>query len=131
MADDLPPLPGAYAVEITLTSLCLLPPRFGGKAVDAGVYLYLGSAYGGGGIRARCRRHLSPHKTLRWHVDWLTSQADHLAVRAFPGLRECALVAAVVAAGGQIPAPGFGSSDCQTCASHLLSRPSGVIYWPS
>lgn len=132
-ADDLPPLPGAYAVDILLPHPVPLPPRFaqGRDAIlPAGRYLYLGSAYGPGGIRARCRRHLATAKTLRWHVDWLTSQAERVAVLVFAGGTECDLVARVLAAGATAPVAGFGSSDCQVCTSHLLRWPPAVVDWP-
>jgi len=38
-----------------------------------GTYLYVGSARGKGGIKARVMRHLSKEKKLKWHIDYLTS----------------------------------------------------------
>lgn len=122
-------MPGAYALKILLSKPAALPPRFAGS-LPAGTYLYLGSAYGPGGIQARCRRHLASQKSVRWNVDWLTSQAVRIEVLAFPEGSECALVAAAQAAGAEVPIPGFGSSDCQVCRSHLLLWPKAVIQWP-
>jgi Uri superfamily endonuclease len=42
----------------------------------------------------------------------------------FPGGDECAIVAALKHL--PVPLPGFGSSDCRRCVSHLLAWPGGV-----
>ncbi len=42
----------------------------------------------------------------------------------FPGGGECAIVAAL--ADLPVPLPGFGSTDCRRCVSHLLSWPDGM-----
>lgn len=126
--DTLPPAPGAYALLIRLPRRCPLPTRFGaGTVLPAGRYLYLGSAKGGGGIRARCTRHMAAQKTLRWHVDWLTTQPS-ATVRAlpFPGGDECALTARALAAGATVPVRGLGASDCPLCDAHLLHLPDGL-----
>jgi Uri superfamily endonuclease len=120
--DRLPAVAGAYALLIDLGRPAPLPPRFApALVVAAGAYLYLGSARGGGGIRARCARHMAGDKSLRWHVDWLTTRARRVRALAVPGGDECVLAAALLAAGAGVPVPGFGSSDCATCPSHLLS----------
>lgn len=127
--DRLPAEPGAYALLIRLPRRCPLPPRFGGIVLPAGAYLYLGSARGGGGIRARCTRHMAKEKTLRWHVDWLTT-APGATVRAaaFPGGTECELVARALLAGATVPVPGLGASDCGRCPAHLLAVPAGAAF---
>lgn len=121
--ERLPALPGAYALLIELGRPAPLPPRFATPerpCLSAGVYLYLGSARGGGGIRARCTRHMARDKSLRWHVDWLTTRARRVRAFAVPGGDECALTAALRGVAG-VPVPGFGSSDCAICESHLLA----------
>ncbi|WP_296520394.1 DUF123 domain-containing protein [Rhodoplanes sp.] len=94
------------------------------KTLPAGRYLYCGSARGPGGLRARIARHLRRRKTLRWHVDRLTTRGTVFAVWAIPGGDECDLVARLAAL--PVPLPGFGSSDCRRCRSHLLAWPEGV-----
>lgn len=133
--DTLPAEGGAYALWITLARPVALPPRFqpcDGETAElaAGEYLYLGSAYGPGGIRARCCRHLKHDKGKRWHVDWLTTQAARLAVCVFPGGNECALTAAALATGAFVPVVGLGSSDCMACPSHLVTLPARGPDWP-
>ena len=118
-ADALPVTPGAYLVLIDLKAAAPLPPRFGG-ALQPGLYVYAGSANGPGGIRARAGRHLKHDKPRRWHVDWLTADA-RCAALPLPAWDECATVAALATHGRFVaPVAGFGSSDCTTCAAHLL-----------
>lgn len=42
-------------------------------AFNAGFYLYVGSAFGPGVIKARVGRHCLRRKTARWHIDYLTA----------------------------------------------------------
>jgi len=60
-------------------------------------------------------------KTLRWHVDWLTSQAASVKVLALPDITECAIIHSLSAQPENVfPLPQFGSSDCRICPAHLL-----------
>ncbi|MCX8165032.1 MAG: GIY-YIG nuclease family protein [Acidilobaceae archaeon] len=64
---------GVYAL---LFFLCDSSPRVGSLGTlrfSSGLYLYIGSARGQGGVRARISRHLRKEKVLRWHIDYLTS----------------------------------------------------------
>lgn len=115
----LPALPGAYVLRLDITRPTPLPPRFAG-ILAPGTYLYCGSARGGGGLRARCGRHLAQDKVRRWHVDWLTTAANDRVVWPVVNGDECALRMTLMAAGATVPVPGFGSSDCRRCPSHLL-----------
>lgn len=119
----LPGKTGSYALLIRLTRR--LRDEIGalGKIeLPAGDYLYLGSAYGPGGLRARLRRHLRAEKRRHWHVDYLTGSGEIIEIVAVPGGRECDLVARLLACRGvSIPVAGFGSSDCRRCRAHLLA----------
>ena len=119
-ADDLEAVSGAYVLLLQLRSAVVLPPRFGRKLAP-GVYAYVGSARGSGGLRARCRRHLRRQKIQRWHIDWLSGCAGDVVVAGFPnaGAGECDLFDVLVACGATVPIPGLGSSDCRRCPSHL------------
>jgi Uri superfamily endonuclease len=120
--DAVPDAKGAYLLLIDLKrSIALDMPGFAGDTVSPGTYLYAGSAYGPGGIKARLRRHFSLDKKPHWHIDRLTSAAAEIRAMAFPEGCECDLVARLSGeAGFNTPLPGFGSSDCAHCASHLL-----------
>ena len=125
--DSIPSAPGAYVLIVTLARARRLDlPRFKDPRLPAGRYAYCGSARGPGGLRARLARHLRRDKALRWHVDHLTAAGRVTALVPVPQGAECALRAALhMAPGVTIPIPGFGSSDCRTCPSHLLALPSG------
>ncbi|MBE9554023.1 MAG: GIY-YIG nuclease family protein [Proteobacteria bacterium] len=123
-AAELPGEPGAYVLLIRLDSeLTLDMPSFRGKSLMPGLYAYCGSAYGPGGIRARVSRHLRGGKPLRWHVDRLTAAGRVEQVGILVAGRECDLATELLATGGLQALPGFGSSDCRTCAGHLLHLP--------
>lgn len=122
-ADSVPPRPGAYVLLIALPSP--VPIHLPGKkpvTLPMGCYLYCGSARGPGGMQARLRRHMRPDKTIRWHVDHLTTAGAVLGAWTVEGGDEC-ILAAALARHLSIPIPGFGASDCPTCASHLLALP--------
>ncbi len=91
--------------------------RLGTFDFPAGAYVYTGSARAA--MDARIARHLSPTKTLRWHVDYLLVADGVRVTRVERSPRpECALNQS---ARGSVVAPGFGASDCRAgCASHLL-----------
>lgn len=99
--------------------------RLGNPALEPGIYVYAGSAFGPGGIRARVGRHLRADKKPHWHIDHLSSRADCIDVKTYPGGRECDLVAVLCADGATVPVAGFGSSDCRDCAAHLVRLAAG------
>jgi Uri superfamily endonuclease len=118
-AADVPPLAGAYVLSIQLDGP--IKVRIAGRVattVPEGLYLYCGSARGPGGLHARLRRHMRRHKTLRWHIDQITSRGRVLGAWVAPGGNECELVGRLSRL--RTPIPGFGSSDCARCRSHLL-----------
>ncbi len=122
-ADAIPGTVGAYALSIELTQPVSVI-RFPAVTLPAGNYVYCGSAYGPGGLRARIARHLRHRKTIRWHVDYLTRCGIVRTVLALPGGSECALLSSVLACPDtDVPIPGFGSSDCRRCESHLAAVP--------
>ncbi|MFC1537592.1 GIY-YIG nuclease family protein [Gemmatimonadota bacterium] len=105
----------------------------------SGIYIYTGSARGGGGLYPRLKRHLAGPDKLHWHIDYLSVKAvnkSFYVVRTEKPL-ECELNRAVASLpGSRIVAPGFGSSDCR-CRSHLhylvkSARPDfpGLEPWP-
>lgn len=112
---------GAYILLIHLNkSLILDLPRLPADSVGPGWYAYAGNAYGPGGLRARLARHQRKDKRLHWHIDRLTVHASPLAIPIVEG-DECAIVTALLAGNRfHIPIPGFGSTDCRNCQSHLL-----------
>ncbi|MDH3701228.1 MAG: GIY-YIG nuclease family protein [Alphaproteobacteria bacterium] len=121
--DDIPTSAGAYALSIELVQPVRLA-RFPDTALSAGTYVYCGSAYGPGGLRARVARHLRHEKPMRWHVDYLTRSGSVRAVLALPEGSECALLSSILThPGATVPIRGFGSSDCRRCPAHLAAVP--------
>ena len=119
------PVPGAYGLLIRLP--CSVETAIGALGrvrLAGGNYLYLGSAYGPGGLPARLRRHVRSEKRHHWHVDRVTSQGTVERIFVLPDGRECDLVRSALAV-PKIRAPiiGFGSTDCRLCPAHLLAVP--------
>ncbi|MBB4316069.1 DUF123 domain-containing protein [Roseospira marina] len=122
---------GAYLLAVWLPETVPLPPALCQPERDhiaGGWLVYAGSARGPGGLRARLRRHMRRDKGCRWHVDWLTTAPGaRVWAAAVPAGDECALACAVRGLpGATTPVPGFGSSDCRTCPSHLIRLPEDV-----
>jgi len=107
-------------------------PRFitagslGRLHVRPGFYLYVGSAFGPGGLRARLSRHLEGGRSRHWHVDYLRRELLPLEawfqVQAMPAEHDWARVLAR-GRGAQPAFPGFGASDCR-CRTHLFFSPT-------
>jgi Uri superfamily endonuclease len=112
---------GAYLLLLRLDRPVDVPRRNARWHVEPGFYGYAGSACGPGGLKARVARHLASTKRLHWHIDHLTVGAASISALISPGAFECALVERLLASGVfDLPHPGFGSSDCRRCRSHLL-----------
>jgi Uri superfamily endonuclease len=123
-----PPLGGAYVLFIEVAvPLEITVGRLGPYALSPGIYAYVGSAYGPGGLRARLARHLRTEKKLRWHIDYLLAAARVVRVYARPDAtrQECAWVRSLLFLPGvTAPIPHFGSNDCRGgCPAHLLRLP--------
>ena len=114
--------PGVYALGLHLDrSLQLDVGALGKIAFPAGNYLYVGSAWGPGGLAARVQRHLRGGTVRHWHIDALRAVATPVALWLVPESREeCAWAQQLLALpGARIPAPRFGASDCR-CPTHLI-----------
>lgn len=115
--------PGSYAllfhcskaVEVAVGSL-------GRLQLEPGYYIYLGSAFGPGGVKARTNHHRRICKKPHWHLDYLrpflhlieiwyshdTKQREHQWANQISILR-----------GVRQPFVGFGASDCD-CSTHFF-----------
>jgi len=124
--DKAPSLPGAYIIAIELAEPVLVTLcRRAEIELPAGRYLYFGSAKGQGGLKARLSRHFRHGKSVRWHVDQLTECGNVIGSWIVLGGDECELVRRFSQL--PIPIPGFGSSDCAKCRSHLLQWSNGTV----
>ena len=114
---------GAYVLVLELSEPAeLTSKKLAGLVLKPGWYVYAGSAKGPGGLRARLKRHLQTEKKMHWHIDQLTTAASSLQALAVRGGDECDLVARLLEHPEiNIATPGFGSTDCRRCLSHLLT----------
>lgn len=124
---------GVYLLVLRLPSTRSLDVgALGRLRFPAGWYVYVGSAQGPGGLGARLRRHRSPRKALRWHVDYLRAACEFVEAWTAPLPRqwECEWAWRLAQwPGAVVPARGFGASDCR-CAGHLahfVARPDGDL----
>jgi len=115
--------PGTYALILrSPTEGVIRIGRLGNMQIKPGWYVYVGSAFGPGGVRARLAHHIRPVQRPHWHIDYLKTLAvveevwfvygqtsqEHAWSECFAGMR-----------GASLPMAGFGSSDCH-CESHLF-----------
>jgi Uri superfamily endonuclease len=100
--------------------------RLGGMQLSKGWYVYVGSAFGPGGVAARVSRHLQRHKTRHWHIDhliWATTVREIWYSQRQRDLEHCWAQAALDQPAARNLLRGFGASDCQ-CLSHLVRFPT-------
>jgi Uri superfamily endonuclease len=127
--------PGTYV--LILYAAQPLPPITIGKLCDLsvtpGYYLYIGSALGPGGVRARVAHHCRTAHKLRWHIDYLRAHLELIEIwyTLDPEPREGEWVTHLQAMPGMTqPVPGFGASDSRHF-SHLFhtgKRPTVELF---
>jgi len=113
--------PGTYALLLhCLTARGIRIGRLGELQLRPGRYIYVGSAFGPGGLRARIGRHQSVVRRLHWHIDYLRAHTrlEWILHRCVARVEHewagrIATMPDVV-----MPMLGFGSSDCD-CLAHL------------
>jgi Uri superfamily endonuclease len=102
----------------------------GEMTVRPGRYVYVGSAFGPGGLRARVQRHVRGDGALHWHVDYLRAVVTleaiwytHDAER-----RECTWATVLRKRdAARVPMIGFGASDCG-CPAHLVAMETDLSF---
>ena len=114
---------GTYALILASSSDRLIEiGKLGKFLIRPGYYVYAGSAFGPGGLKARIAHHARFSQRRHWHIDYLRSillpdevwysydseQHEHRWADTFSRLK-----------GATLPIAGFGASDC-SCKSHLL-----------
>lgn len=122
-AKVLPRAGGTYVLVLRLARACERPVgRLGTVRLQPGMYCYVGSAFGPGGLRARLHRHARWSKRCHWHVDHLRAVAGVAYAWFLAQPRRCehdwARTLAAVS-GLEVAVPGFGASDCD-CPGHLF-----------
>ena len=90
--------------------------------IKKGYYLYIGSAFGSGGVIARLKHHAKVSKRPHWHLDYLRAETNFYAAYAEYSSKKEECNWASILAGMALstePLKGFGSSDCD-CRTHLF-----------
>jgi Uri superfamily endonuclease len=115
--------PGTYALIMACDSDQRVEiGKLGLLCVRPGFYVYIGSAFGPGGLKARIGRHANISRRPHWHIDYLrpllylrkvcysynSEKQEHRWAGALYRFK-----------GASIPLDGFGASDCR-CPSHLF-----------
>lgn len=121
-SDVLPAVYGTYGFVLHLAQpiQCAIG-ALGTWAFPPGGYLYVGSAWGPGGLRARVLRHMRGAQNPHWHLDYLRPHTVPMAVWVAPGAHlECKWARYLAqTADAEIIVPRFGASDCR-CSTHLF-----------
>lgn len=129
---NLPKEKGVYALlikiehdmEITVGSLGLVK-------LAEGYYVYIGSALGPGGLKARISRHLNKSKKLKWHIDYLLSSNSARVIGVVCASTnekyECRIVKELLKYGAYAPIRKLGAMDCkEKCPAHFLKYDKSI-----
>jgi Uri superfamily endonuclease len=124
----IPDGPGTYALALWCggSRQSVRIGRLGVLPLRPGWYIYVGSAFGPGGLRARIGHHRRVARRPHWHVDYLRRRTRLVAVWYISRVRcehEWAQRLGAIP-GAAMPLAGFGSSDCR-CTAHLLQFDEG------
>jgi Uri superfamily endonuclease len=114
--------PGTYAIILSPNSEGSIKiGKLGMLKLQTGYYIYVGSAFGPGGLAARIAHHRRISQRPRWHIDYLRAAAEIIELWYTYDTRPMEHDWAEALAGAKgvgAPFPGFGSSDCN-CKAHL------------
>lgn len=94
----------------------------GAVTLHTGVYLYAGSAFGPGGVRARVRRHARTDHAQHWHIDYIRPHCTLQGawVSYADTKMECTWARTLLDTDStSVPKKGLGSSDCG-CPAHFM-----------
>lgn len=116
------PEPGTYALVLgSHTSTSTQIGRWGRLNIHPGYYIYVGSAFGPGGVLARVSRHYREAKSKHWHIDYLLEFVSSISVwYSYDPIRlEHCWAQALIKMTDIKSVRGFGCSDCK-CETHLF-----------
>ncbi len=116
------PEPGTYALVLRSdVSTHGKIGRWGRLAIHPGYYIYVGSAFGPGGVLARVSRHCREVKPKHWHIDYLRDFTTPTSIwySHVPIHLEHRWADALAKMADTVPVKGFGCSDCR-CEAHLF-----------
>jgi Uri superfamily endonuclease len=122
---ELPEAKGTYVLVTHAAQMKRLEiGRLGAFTIVPGYYVYVGSALGAGGLRARVGHHLESTANPHWHIDYLLRWVTPIEVWHTTDDRRLEHRWAELlenASQFRVPIPRFGSSDYhRTRSSHLF-----------
>ena len=121
--EKIPAQKGAYLLLLFVPQLTgkIQIGKLGIYRFKRGWYLYVGSAQGPGGLRARIRHHLGINSTPHWHLDYFRPFAFPriIAWLVSPPGMESKLASVLSGLCDDIPVKNFGASDSKA-KSHLF-----------
>jgi sugar fermentation stimulation protein A len=115
---------GSYRLILFINKVIELEiGKLGIYRIPLGYYAYTGSAMRN--LSKRIERHKRKDKKIKWHIDYLldNDSVEIIDVFEYPSAmkEECRKNLELQNLPGSfIPVPGFGSSDCNICKSHLI-----------
>ncbi|MGA2296211.1 MAG: GIY-YIG nuclease family protein [FCB group bacterium] len=116
---------GSYQIFIKLKKDSIIKiGALGEFNFKKGIYIYTGSAMRN--LSQRIERHKRKHlKKTWWHIDYLLAcvNAEIIDIKIYPSVvrEECKRNQKLLKKKDTfIPVPGFGSSDCKVCKTHLV-----------
>ena len=116
-------LKGSYILFIRLDSKISVNIRGRLTTLVPGYYLYIGSAFGAGGLSSRLHRHMRKKKKKHWHIDQITMlkscSIEGIAI-SLNNKNECEIAQTLSSIDAIEPQDGFGNSDCKSCSSHFF-----------
>lgn len=120
--------PGSYALQLSqVEPISIEIGQLGSFTFPPGLHIYCGSALGRGGVRGRTKRYFKEICKPHWHIDHLlpSTRVEKILYINSSSPMECIWSQALASLPhAQLPAHGFGSSDCKSgCKSHLVLLP--------
>jgi Uri superfamily endonuclease len=126
----LPSKSGCYTIVLVVSDEVVVEARTLKVRIPRGLYIYVGSGGGPGGLRARVYRHFRRRKRVRWHIDRLTIASPVSVVgvawcEGGCGAEAESRIALCLYSMGYEPVPRFGATDDPIAPSHLFRAPEG------
>jgi Uri superfamily endonuclease len=118
-------VPGTYALILqNKENATIQVGRWREIECKCGFYIYVGSAFGTGGVRARLKRHCRLQKARHWHIDYLRECVTVLGawISYEPCRLEHSWAQTIGSSNGITKIKGFGCTDCD-CPTHLFFSP--------
>ena len=125
---NLKPLAGTYALVLKSESVGMVQiGQWGVLNLNRAHYIYVGSAFGPGGVKARVQRHYRASKSKHWHIDYLREVTEPVGVAYCHDSErlEHKWAQLIADAAKFFMIKGFGCTDCR-CDSHLFVAPENM-----